>query len=88
MNDPAFAELFHDPVRLGRAVVWPRPNDTDKALQELVALRDPQQWENWEAAQVRGLAADLKNDQYGACSAFEQADRAGCLPEGSRLFME
>lgn len=88
MNDSAFANLFHDPVRLDRAIVWLRLNDPDKALQELAKLRDPQRWEKCETAQVRGLAAALRNNKDLALSEFEQANRAGCLPEGLRLLIE
>ncbi|MBK9196309.1 MAG: hypothetical protein IPO17_15295, partial [Flavobacteriales bacterium] len=84
MNDTAFANLFHDPVRLDRAIVLLRLNDPDKALQETAKLRDPQRWEKCEAAQVRGLAAALLNNKHLMRSKFEQADRAGCLPEGCR----
>lgn len=88
VNDTAFANLFHDPVRLDRAIVWLRLNDPDKALQETAKLRDPQRWEKCEAAQVRGLAAALNDEKDRMRKEFEQADRAGCLPEGLRGLME
>ncbi|QQR85400.1 MAG: hypothetical protein IPJ76_12360 [Flavobacteriales bacterium] len=87
-TDTSFAVLFHDPVRLDRAIVWLRLNEPDKALKELALLRDPQHWEKCESAQVRGLAAALKDEKDRMREEFKQADRAGCLPEGLRALME
>lgn len=86
-NDTAFANRYHDPVRLDRAIVWLRLNKPDKALDELAKLRDPARWDKCEAAEVRGLAAAMRNDKDAMRAEFQMADRAGCLPDDLRALM-
>ncbi|MBV6405823.1 MAG: hypothetical protein IT228_04715 [Flavobacteriales bacterium] len=87
-KDTAFARQFHDPVILDRAIVWLRLNEPDKAMAELTALRDPQRWENCEAAVVRGLVGALQDNRSRVQEEFRRADRAGCLPGDLREWMD